>query len=108
VCDGLNVWDHRPIQKLRPYVVDVAIHLWGSDLLQHWGTQINIPSIPETIPKRGEVEDVSEEGVEKCHPEQPQTVQVVQTQDISGIEFPNIYSTAEIIPMALKLNNLNC
>lgn len=35
-------------EKLRPYVTDTDINLWGSDLLQQWGTQINIPAIPET------------------------------------------------------------
>ena len=34
--------------KLRPYVADIAINLWGCDLLQQWNTQINIPVIPGT------------------------------------------------------------
>ena len=31
--------------KLRPYVADIAINLWGCDLLQQWNTQINIPAV---------------------------------------------------------------
>lgn len=33
--------------KLRPYVADIPINLWGRDLLQH-GWYSNIPAIPET------------------------------------------------------------
>ncbi|ERE84747.1 HERV-K-7p22.1 provirus ancestral Pol protein [Cricetulus griseus] len=29
--------------RLKPYVADIAINLWGRDLLQQWNTQINIP-----------------------------------------------------------------
>ena len=32
------------IGKLRPYVANIAVNLWGSDLLQQWNTQINIPA----------------------------------------------------------------
>ena len=28
---------------LKPYVANIAINLWGRDLLQQWNTQINIP-----------------------------------------------------------------
>jgi hypothetical protein len=46
------------------YVPDVALNLWGQDLVQQWGTQINVPSIPKTIPKiRGEMEDAPVEGI---------------------------------------------
>ena len=34
--------------KLRPYVADIAINLWGHDLLQQWNTQISIPAVPGT------------------------------------------------------------
>ena len=34
--------------KLRSYVADVAINLWGHDLLQQWNTQINISAVPGT------------------------------------------------------------
>lgn len=56
----------RPIGKLRPLVADMPINLWGQDLLQQWGTQINIPSIPEPIPKiKSGVEDASVDSIEK-------------------------------------------
>ena len=32
------------IGKLRPYVANIAVNLWGRDLLQQWNTQINIPA----------------------------------------------------------------
>lgn len=41
------------IGKLRPYVADTTINLWGRDLLHQWKTQINIPSILETCQKTG-------------------------------------------------------
>lgn len=34
--------------KLRPYVADIPINLWGRDLLQQHGWYSNIPAIPET------------------------------------------------------------
>ena len=34
--------------KLRPYVANIAVHLWGCDLLQHWSNQINILAVPRT------------------------------------------------------------
>ena len=33
------------VGKLRPYMADIAINLWGRDLLQQWKTKINIPSV---------------------------------------------------------------
>lgn len=53
-------------------------------------TQINILSIPETIPKIKGVKRQMLLGrkFEKCHSEQPQAGQVVQTQD-TGTEFLN-------------------
>ena len=34
--------------RLRPYVANIAVNLWGHDLLQQWNTQVNIPAIPKT------------------------------------------------------------
>ena len=34
--------------KLRPYVADIAINLWGRDLLWQYNTQINISVVSET------------------------------------------------------------
>ncbi|ERE69715.1 sorting nexin-6-like protein [Cricetulus griseus] len=33
---------------LKPYVADIAINLWGRDLLQQWNTQINITPMSDT------------------------------------------------------------
>ena len=33
--------------KLRTYVPNIAVNLWGHDLLQQWNTQINIPAVSE-------------------------------------------------------------
>ena len=41
---------HRPNgqrERLRLYVANIAVNLWGHDLLQQWNTQINIPAVPE-------------------------------------------------------------
>ena len=35
-------WNGQKV-KLKSYVADIPIHLWGQVVLQHWGTQINIP-----------------------------------------------------------------
>ena len=34
--------------KLRPYVANIVINVWGRDLLQQWNTQINILTVPGT------------------------------------------------------------
>ncbi|KAL6030026.1 hypothetical protein STEG23_006794, partial [Scotinomys teguina] len=34
--------------KLKPYVANIAMNLWGRDLLKQWNTQINIPPASET------------------------------------------------------------
>ncbi|ERE69917.1 putative HERV-K-8p23.1 provirus ancestral Pro protein, partial [Cricetulus griseus] len=31
--------------KLKPYVADTAINLWGRHLLQQWNSHINIPPV---------------------------------------------------------------
>ena len=35
-------------ERLRPYVANIAVNLWGHDLLQQWNIQINIPAVPKT------------------------------------------------------------
>ncbi|VFV44438.1 pok5_human ame: full=herv-provirus, partial [Lynx pardinus] len=40
-CEG----PEDQITTLKPYVANIAINLWGRDLLQQWGAYINIPSI---------------------------------------------------------------
>ena len=32
---------------LRPYMANIAVNLWGRDLLQQWNAQINIPAVLE-------------------------------------------------------------
>lgn len=77
-------WEGQ-IGKLRPYVADIPINLWWMDLLQHLGTQYNIPAFPETTHGeiRGEMADAPGEGIDEC-------VSVVQTHVTTGMEFPNL------------------
>lgn len=42
------------IGKLRPYLADIAINLWGRDMLQQWKTQIHTPSVSEAGNKTGQ------------------------------------------------------
>ena len=35
--------------KLRPYVADIDIHLWGRDLYQDKCFQVNVPVIQELV-----------------------------------------------------------
>ncbi|ERE73597.1 Pol polyprotein [Cricetulus griseus] len=44
VCIGPEVQK----EILKSYVADIAINLWGRDLLQQWNTQINIPPVSDT------------------------------------------------------------
>ncbi|MGE9501733.1 hypothetical protein ACQP3D_25365, partial [Escherichia coli] len=48
-CVNWIVFIGREGQKrwLKPYVTDIAINLWGHNLLQQWNTQINIPPISD-------------------------------------------------------------
>ncbi|MGE9714899.1 hypothetical protein ACQP3F_24950, partial [Escherichia coli] len=34
--------------RLKPYMADIAINLWGHDLLQQWNIQINILPVSDT------------------------------------------------------------
>ena len=34
--------------KLRPYVANITVNLWGCGMLQQWNTKINIPAVPGT------------------------------------------------------------
>ena len=51
--------------KLRPYVADLLINLWGRDLLQQWGTKINISAVLGTAYEeaRCDMGDVPGEGI---------------------------------------------
>lgn len=51
------------IERLKPYVLDVAMKLWGRDLLQLWEIQINVaPTL-----KTGCKGDVSDKEIRRCH-----------------------------------------
>ena len=87
-----NVWDQKGIRKLRPYVADIPINLWGTDLLQQWGTQISIPEIPGTASKeiRGDMVDTPGEVINTDERVQSQAVLMVKSQDVTEIEFPSL------------------
>ena len=42
------IWPEGQRGKLRPYMANTAVNLWGHDLLQQWNTQINIPAVSRT------------------------------------------------------------
>lgn len=44
--------------KLKSYVADIPIKLWGRDLLQQWGMQINIPTSQGTANEESQCEMV--------------------------------------------------
>ena len=58
------------IGRLRPYIANIAMNLWGCDLLQQWNTQMNIPATPKTY--------VSEENIRKYNRGQTPAIQAVQ------------------------------
>ena len=35
--------------RMRPYVANIAVNLWGHNLSQQWNIQINIHVVPETL-----------------------------------------------------------
>ena len=76
------------IGKLRPYIANIAVNLWGCDLLQQWSTQINIPAVPKTC--------VSEEKIRRYYRKQMLAIQDVQ-------EHRTIDNPSDI-PTALTLN----
>jgi hypothetical protein len=61
------------IERLRPYVTDIAMNLWGRDLLQQQKTQINISATSDTSHKI----DAPDYDIEKCYQKQLQTVKAV-------------------------------
>ena len=77
--------------KLRPYVADIPINLWGRDLLQ-WGTQINIPAIPGTANEeiRGDMVSAPREVIDTSDGKESQAVPMIQKQDITGVKIPNL------------------
>lgn len=77
--------------KLRPYVADIDIHLWGRDLLQQRGIQNN-PEIPRTVNVKIRVDMINAPGevIDMSNLQQSHAVLIVQKQDIIEIEFPNL------------------
>ena len=63
---------------LKPYVANIAINLWGQDLLQQWNTQINIPPNTEVSHRLAKG---SERNIKRYYEKQSQTIQVIQKQD---------------------------
>lgn len=59
------------------------------DLLQQWGTQINIPAIPGTASKeiRGDMVDASGEGISAGDREQTQLCPWSKTRTSQGLSF---------------------
>ena len=66
---------HRGI--LKPYVANIAMNLWGCDLLQQWNTQINSPPILET---NRNLTYVSGENITRYYKDQSLTIEVLQEQ----------------------------
>ena len=48
--------------RLRPYVANIAVNLWGHDLLQQWNTQINISVSPKMYVSWKRLEDIKDKG----------------------------------------------
>ena len=59
---------------VKSYVTNIAMNLWGHDLLHQWNTQINIPPILETNHK---LTYVSRKNITKYYKEQSPTIQVI-------------------------------
>lgn len=87
------------IKKLRSFVGDAAMNLWGRDLLQQW---ISIPPTWETNHK---IKDVPDECIIKCYQEQSETVQIVHKPDTAEATSPTLFggATAENPPTTLPL-----
>lgn len=65
------------------------MNLWILDLLQQWGTKIN-PAIPKTVHDEIMGEMLVAPGDSIDMSSKIITVTIVQTQDITGIEFPDL------------------
>lgn len=77
--------------KLRPYVADLSINLWGSDLLQQWSTQMNIPASLGAANKdvRGDMVDTPGEGIDTGVGEQSPSCAHDQKPEQAVIERAN-------------------
>ena len=69
--------------RLKPYVADIEVNLWGCDLVQQWNTQIKIPPGPG-INQR--LNCASKSNVLKCYKANSPAVQIVQKNCITATE----------------------
>ncbi|KAL6065033.1 hypothetical protein STEG23_028902 [Scotinomys teguina] len=67
--------------KLKPYVANIAMNLWGRDLLKQWNTQINIPPASET----NQLTHVSERNTRRYW---SPAIQIVQEQGRTTVDLP--------------------
>ncbi|KAL6093193.1 hypothetical protein STEG23_016117 [Scotinomys teguina] len=71
--------------KLKPYVANIAINLWGRDLLKQWNTQINIPPASET----NQLTHVSERNTRRYYSNHwSPAIQIVQEQGRTTVDLP--------------------
>jgi hypothetical protein len=74
---------------LRPYVADMLVNVWGWDLLQLWGTQINIPVILETAYDeiRGKMVGAPEKSIDICHQKKKKKKQTPDCASCPNTEY---------------------
>ncbi|KAL6036362.1 hypothetical protein STEG23_004443, partial [Scotinomys teguina] len=71
--------------KLKPYVANIAMNLWGHDLLKQWNTQINIPPTSET----NQLTHISERNTRRYHSNYwSPAIQIVQEQGRTTVDLP--------------------
>lgn len=70
----------------------IPINLWGRDLLQQGGTQITNPAIPRIANEETKDDNgrSSWRGIDTGDQDQPQAEPIVQKQDNTETEFPNL------------------
>ncbi|KAL6040906.1 hypothetical protein STEG23_037882 [Scotinomys teguina] len=73
--------------RLKPYVANVAVNLWGRDLLQQWNTQIKIPTISEKDyrPMHG-----SRNNIITCYKKELPAIQAVHKQSTTLIQLSEV------------------
>ena len=73
------------IGKLRPYVANIAVNLWGHDLLlQQWNTQINIPAASRAY--------ISEDNITRYYRWQKPAIRAIQEHNT--VDGPSEVPTA--------------
>lgn len=72
--------------KLKPYVANITMNLWGRDLLQQCNTHINIPPISETNHK---LAHVTERNIRRyCSNEWSPAIHIIQEQGTITDDLP--------------------